>query len=188
MRDAIKSSDPVEIAKVLEEIDIGVRESYGDVRELLLHFRTRTNAEDIEPALATTLRKFEHQSGIKATLTMQVQGMPLTPDLQIQVLHIIQEALSNVRKHAHASQVWLDVQQLPAWRFEVRDNGIGFDPGNDPIDETHVGLRIMSERSQRIGAQLDVVSTPSHGSSIILTLPLPAHLIAKVNPVTSITA
>src|SRR5450759_2946171 len=88
MRDAIKSGDPVEIAKILEEIDIGVRESYGDVRELLLHFRTRTNAEDIEPALATTLRKFEHQSDIKATLAMQGQGLPLSPDLQIQVLHI----------------------------------------------------------------------------------------------------
>ncbi|NDP38478.1 MAG: HAMP domain-containing protein [Rhodoferax sp.] len=188
MRDALKTNDPVEIANVLEEIDIGVRESYGDVRELLLHFRTRTNTEDIEPALATTLRKFEHQSGIKATLALQGQGMPLSPDLQIQVLHIIQEALSNVRKHAHASQVWLDVQQLPAWRFEVRDNGIGFDPGDDPLDETHVGLRIMSERSQRIGAELDVISTPSHGSSVILTLPLPAHPIAKIKPAASIEA
>lgn len=83
MRDAVKASDPVEIAKVLEEIDIGVRESYGDVRELLLHFRTRTNAEDIEPALATTLHKFEHQSGIKTTLTMQGQGMPLSHEFQI---------------------------------------------------------------------------------------------------------
>ncbi len=179
MRDALKTNDPVQIAQVLEEIDIGVRESYGDVRELLLHFRTRTNAEDIEPALATTLRKFEHQSGIKATLTMQGQGMPLSPELQIQVLHIVQEALSNVRKHAQASQVWLDVQQLPAWRFEVRDNGIGFEPDTDALDETHVGLRIMSERSQRIGAELEVLSSPSRGSSIILTLALPAHPIAK---------
>ena len=179
MRGALKTHDPVQIANVLEEIDIGVRESYGDVRELLLHFRTRTNAEDIEPALATTLRKFEHQSGIKAKLTMQGQGMPLSPELQIQVLHIVQEALSNVRKHARASQVWLDVQQLPAWRFEVRDNGIGFEPGNDALDETHVGLRIMSERAQRIGAELEVLSAPSRGSSIILTLALPAHPIAK---------
>src|SRR5450759_4421457 len=180
MRDAIKSGDPVEIAKILEEIDIGVRESYGDVRELLLHFRTRTNAEDIEPALATTLRKFEHQSDVKATLAMQGQGLPLAPDLQIQVLHIIQEALSNVRKHARASQVWLDVQQSPAWRFEVRDDGIGFDTGSDPFNETHVGLRIMSERAQRIGAVLDVISTPAHGSSIILTLPLSAQPPANV--------
>ncbi len=174
MRDAVQSGNEINIKQVLEEIDVGVRESYGDVRELLLHFRTRTNTEDIEPALATTLRKFEHQSGMKASLNMQGQGMPLSPDLQIQVLHIVQEALSNVRKHARASQVWLDVQQQPAWRFEVRDDGVGFMPNNE-LDETHVGLRIMTERAQRIGADLEVISTPSHGSSIILTLPLPAH-------------
>ena len=174
MRDALKSADPQALAKILEEIDVGVRESYSDVRELLLHFRTRTNTEDIEPALATTLQKFELQSGIRAKLNMQGQGMPLPPDLQIQVLHIVQEALSNVRKHAHASQVWLDVQQQPGWRFEVRDDGIGFDPVANPPDETHVGLRIMTERAQRIGAVLDVISTPGHGSSIVLSLPRPS--------------
>ena len=175
MRDALQSGTAAEIQKVLEEIDTGVRESYGDVRELLMHFRTRTNTEDIEPALATTLRKFEHQTGLKTTLAISGQGMPLSPDVQIQVLHIVQEALSNVRKHARASQVWLDVQQQPEWRFEVRDNGIGFTPDNYPLEETHVGLRIMTERAQRIGAALEVLSTPRHGSSIILTLPAPAH-------------
>jgi two-component system nitrate/nitrite sensor histidine kinase NarX len=175
MRDALKSGSAPEVAKTLEEIDLGVRESYSDVRELLLHFRTRTNAEDIESALATTLQKFEHQSGIQSRLDIQGEGMPLLPDLQIQVRHIVQEALSNVRKHARASQVWLDVQQQPSWRFEVRDDGIGFDPDRHPLDETHVGLRIMAERAQRIAAKLEVISTPAHGSSVILTLPLPAH-------------
>lgn len=175
MRDAIKTCNETEIAKILEEIDAGVRESYGDVRELLLHFRTRTNTEDIEPALTTTLHKFELQSGIKATLSMQGQGLPLAPDVQIQVLHIVQEALSNVRKHAHASQAWLDVQQQPTWRFEVRDDGIGFNPDTDQFDETHVGMRIMNERAQRIGAQIDILSTPTRGSSVILTLTPPSH-------------
>jgi two-component system, NarL family, nitrate/nitrite sensor histidine kinase NarX len=175
MRDALKTSDGPEVAKILEEIDAGVKESYGDVRELLLHFRTRTNTEDIEPALATTLQKFAHQSGVKAALTMQGQGLPLAPDVQIQVLHIVQEALSNVRKHARASQAWLDVQQQPTWRFEVRDDGIGFNPETDQIDETHVGMRIMTERAQRVGATIEVISTPSRGSSVILTLPPPSH-------------
>ena len=123
MRDAMRGGDPAAMQAILEEIDTGVRESYGDVRELLVHFRTRANAEDIEPALATTLRKFEHQSGVATSLTIEGQGMPLFPDAQIQVLHIIQEALSNVRKHARASQVSLKVQQQPAWRFEVQDDG-----------------------------------------------------------------
>lgn len=180
MRDALASGNAQRVQSVLAEIDTGVRESYGDVRELLLHFRTRANGEHIEPALQTTLRKFEHQSGIKTSLQMHGQGLPLTPDLQIQVLHILQEALSNVRKHARASQVWLDVQQQPRWRFEVRDDGIGFHADDPARGETHVGLRIMAERAERIGATLDVISTPGHGSSVVLELaPVAAHAVRK---------
>ena len=171
MRDALADGDADLVRQTLAEIDTGVRECYGDVRELLVHFRTRTNAEDIEPALLTTLRKFEHQSGLKAVLRMDGQGMPLAPVMQLQVLHIVQEALSNVRKHAHATQVWLDVMQQPVWRFEVRDDGEGFAGNEDPPDETHVGLRIMAERAERIGAGLDVISTPGRGTSVVLTLP-----------------
>jgi two-component system nitrate/nitrite sensor histidine kinase NarX len=188
MRDAVQADNTAEVKQVLEEIDAGVRESYGDVRELLLHFRTRTNTEDIEPALATTLRKFEHQSGLKSSLSMQGQGMPLSPDLQIQALHIVQEALSNVRKHARASQVWLDVQQQPTWRFEVRDDGVGFQPDNDQLDETHVGLRIMTERAHRIGAELEVISVPGMGSSVILTLQPPAQPMASLRPMAQTAA
>jgi two-component system nitrate/nitrite sensor histidine kinase NarX len=169
MQDALEAKNPVQAQGVLLEIDAGVRECYADVRELLVHFRTRANAEDIEPALLTTLRKFEQQTGIPAVLDMQGSALPLAPDLQIQVLHIVQEALSNVRKHAGATQVWLDVQQQPRWRFEVRDNGAGFDSALGQ-DETHVGLRIMSERAQRIGAELEVLSRPGRGSSMVLTL------------------
>jgi two-component system nitrate/nitrite sensor histidine kinase NarX len=169
MQDALDRCNPEQAQSVLREIDAGVRESYADVRELLVHFRTRANAEDIEPALQTTLRKFQQQTGIPATLNMQGNALPLAPDLQIQVLHILQEALSNVRKHARASQVWLDVQQQPQWRFEVRDNGAGFDP-EYAQDETHVGLRIVAERAQRIGATLEARSRSGRGTSIILTL------------------
>ena len=171
MRDALASRDEQQVQHVLGEIDTGVRESYGDVRELLMHFRTRTNGEDIEPALLTTLRKFEHQTGLKATLQMRGQGLPLAPDIQIQVLHIVQEALSNVRKHAGAGQVWLDVQQQPQWRLEVRDDGQGFANEGGAHDETHVGLRIMAERAERLGAQLEVLTTPGRGTSVVLTLP-----------------
>jgi two-component system nitrate/nitrite sensor histidine kinase NarX len=170
MRDALSSGNSARIQAVLGEIDTGVRESYGDVRELLVHFRTRANAEHIEPALQTTLRKFEHQSGIQSSLHMQGQGLPLSPDLQIQVLHILQEALSNVRKHAQAEHVWMDVQQQPRWRFEVRDDGIGFQADDPDRSETHVGLRIMAERAERIGATLELFSTPGHGSSVVLQL------------------
>ena len=180
MRDALASGDGKRIDAVLAEIDTGVRESYGDVRELLLHFRTRTNGEQIQPALQTTLRKFEHQSGVKASLRMHGTGLPLAPDVQIQVLHIVQEALSNVRKHARATQVWLDVRQRPTWRFEVRDDGIGFDADDPSRGESHVGLRIMAERAERIGARLDIVSTRERGCAVVLELaPSAATLTAN---------
>jgi two-component system nitrate/nitrite sensor histidine kinase NarX len=175
MRDALRRGDEQSMKRVLSEIDAGVRESYGDVRELLVHFRTRTNSEDIEPALLTTLRKFEHQTGLKAKMQVQGHGMPLSPDLQVQVLHIVQEALSNIRKHAKAARVWMDIQQQPQWRFEVRDDGVGFVDSPETGDETHVGLRIMTERAERIGAELEVLSTPGRGTSVVLTLPLPAR-------------
>jgi two-component system, NarL family, nitrate/nitrite sensor histidine kinase NarX len=180
MHDALETGDARRVQSVLEEIDTGVRESYGDVRELLVHFRTRAQGEDIEPALRTTLRKFEHQSGLASTMQIQGHGMPLAPDLQIQVLHIVQEALSNVRKHARATQIWLTVEQQPQWRIEVRDDGVGFLPEKGCDDETHVGLRIMAERAEKVGGTLDVVSTPGRGTSIVLTLPPRAAVTATM--------
>ena len=142
-----------------------------DVRELLVHFRTRTNVEDIAPALQTTLQKFEHQTGLPTHLAIEGHGLPLAADVQVQVLHVVQEALSNVRKHAQAHQVWVEVQQAPQWRVEVRDDGCGFAEDSVANDETHVGLRIMRERAQRIGATVEVASVPGSGTCVVLTLP-----------------
>ncbi len=171
LRSALLSDEQEPARLALEEIDAGVRESMADVRELLVHFRTRASEQDIEPALRTTLRKFEQQTRLPATLDIQGNAMPLAPDLQVQVLHIVQEALSNVRKHAGASHVWLDVQQRPRWRFEVRDDGVGFSTDPQAQDETHVGLRIMQERADHIDATLEVLSTRGRGTSVVLTLP-----------------
>ncbi|MBL8349815.1 MAG: type IV pili methyl-accepting chemotaxis transducer N-terminal domain-containing protein [Burkholderiaceae bacterium] len=172
LREALKRQDAARIARTLDELDEGIRESLADVRELLLHFRTRTNREDIAPALRTTLRKFEHQTGLATHLAIEGEGMPLDPDVQVQVLHVVQEALSNVRKHAQAHEVWIEVQQSPPqWRVEVRDDGRGFEDLPAAADETHVGLRIMRERAQRIGATVEVASVPGSGTCVVLTLP-----------------
>ncbi len=171
LRDAVRRQDPGAMERIVGELDAGVRESYADVRELLLHFRTRTSEEDIEPALRTTLSKFEHQTGLAVRLETEGHGVALAPDIQVQVLHILQEALSNVRKHAGATHVLLRVSRTPCWRFEVRDDGRGFDASRPMGDETHVGLRIMHERAQRIGAQVLVNSTTGQGCTVVLELP-----------------
>jgi len=92
----------------------------------------------------------------------------------VQVLYVVQEALSNVRKHAQATHVRLDVWKQPVWRFQVRDDGLGFNaPGGDagsPDGDTHVGLHIMRERAQRMGARLELSTEPGQGTTMTLTL------------------
>ena len=153
----------------MSELDAGIHESLADVRELLLHFRTRTNEEDVAAALRTTLRKFEHQTGLTTHLTIQGDGLPLPADVQVQVLHVVQEALSNVRKHAQAQEVWVEIEQSPQWRVEVRDDGCGFEAHER--DETHVGLRIMNERARAIGASVELTTVVGSGTCVVLTLP-----------------
>lgn len=171
LRDRLGPVPEGPVLDTLDELDTGIRESLSDVRELLMHFRTRTNAEDIAPALRTTLTKFEHQTGLAAHLDIEGEGLPLPPDVQVQVLHVVQEALSNVRKHARASQVWIDVQQSPQWVVSVRDDGCGLRDAAAAQDETHVGLRIMRERAASIGARLDIASAADAGTCVTLTLP-----------------
>ena len=170
LRQALQRGDAPLTGRVIDELETGVSESTHDVRELLMHFRTRTNSGDIEQALRTTLSKFEHQSGLKAQLDIIGHGVALPSDVQLQVLHVVQEALSNVRKHAGATAVHVTVERDPKWRFLVRDNGRGFDPMHAADNETHVGLRIMQERAARIGAQVKVISVPSEGTEVQLEL------------------
>ena len=170
LRSSLRRGQEAKVQAVLDELDAGLMESVNDVRELLVHFRTRTNTDDIEPALQVTLRKFQHQTHLPAHLEVHGQGLPLPPDVQVQVLHVVQEALSNVRKHAGATEVWLDVEKGQCWRFAVRDNGRGFDIGQDR-GESHVGLKIMRERAARIGADVSVSSGLGLGTTVLLTLP-----------------
>jgi two-component system nitrate/nitrite sensor histidine kinase NarX len=171
LRSALQRDDREGVEQAVSELEAGVRESTADVRELLVHFRTRANGEDIEQALRVTLNKFQHQSGVHTHLEVRGNGVPLPSDVQLQVLHVLQEALSNVRKHANASEVWLTVDKEPRWSFQVRDNGRGFDGRERPEGEGHVGLRIMRERAERIGARVDVESVPGRGSRVLLELP-----------------
>ncbi|MCB1978665.1 MAG: type IV pili methyl-accepting chemotaxis transducer N-terminal domain-containing protein [Burkholderiaceae bacterium] len=188
LRDAVKKGNDAARDRSMAELDAGVRECYADVRELLVHFRTRASEEDIEEALRTTLSKFGHQTGIATHLAMEGHGLPLDADVQIQVLHMVQEALSNVRKHARATRVELRVRRHPAWRFEVQDDGIGFDAGRTlSADSLHVGLRILHERAEGIGAQVHVRSAPGLGTTVCIELPHPASA-APAGPVSELPA
>ncbi|NTV65787.1 MAG: sensor histidine kinase, partial [Oscillochloris sp.] len=88
----------------------------------------------------------------------------LPGDVQIALYRIAQEALNNVVKHAHASQAVLTLHMGETVRLSVADNGAGFDPLTVTAD--HLGLKIMRERAETIGAKLSVYSEPGEGTQI----------------------
>jgi nitrate/nitrite-specific signal transduction histidine kinase len=163
-----------EALKGLAQIREGVQESYDDVRELLVHFRTRIGSTDLETAIRSALEKFEGQTGIKATFITQGGAPELEPEQVLQIMHIVQESLSNVRKHAKASNIEVEMHCDNQCVIDIRDNGIGFDAARDAGD-SHVGLRIMRERAHRIGAELTFDSVPNKGTHICLILPDKQH-------------
>lgn len=173
LEDSLSRDARGEITEVLGQIREGVQESYDDVRELLTHFRTRVKQEeDIGVALRNLLTRFGAQSGLATEFSDTGTGVPLPAESQLQVLHILQEALSNVRKHAGAGRIALGLKRDAVYRFTVSDDGQGFDAGAVPdAAGAHIGLRIMHERAQRIGGRLEVQSQPGAGTTVTLTVP-----------------
>lgn len=172
MESALEQNDMLEVRADLARIRAGVQESYDDVRELLVHFRTRVSHTDIETELARILYKFETQSGIKTSFVQTGTAMPLPIEQQAQVLYIVQEALSNVRKHALASTVEVEMQRGAEYVFTIRDNGIGLDAA--VIDNGRhggIGMTIMRERAERIGSKLEIRSEKEHGAVVTLRVP-----------------
>ncbi|MCE5180658.1 MAG: type IV pili methyl-accepting chemotaxis transducer N-terminal domain-containing protein [Betaproteobacteria bacterium] len=172
LAESLQQGNVTEAMDGLGQIREGVQESYDDVRELLVHFRTRVGNADLASAITSALEKFEGQTGIKTAFSKSSSGSPLAPEYVIQLLHIIQEALSNVRKHAQATRVDVEMAQNEECHIIVTDNGKGFDLGpKSGIDsEQHVGIKIMKERAHRIGAQLTITSTLGKGTCVSLTL------------------
>lgn len=154
----------------LEQIREGVQESYDDVRELLVHFRTRVGNADLETAVRSALEKFEGQTGIRTVFSHRGTVPDLSPEHVLQAMHIVQESLSNVRKHAKASCVDVELSCDGECSLYICDNGTGFDAANDAGD-THVGLSIMRERAHRIGAELALESKPGEGTRVRLFMP-----------------
>ncbi|KAB2926630.1 MAG: HAMP domain-containing protein [Dechloromonas sp.] len=174
LQDSLRKGRHEEALQTAGQLREGVQESYDDVRELLVHFRTRVLQSDLDSAITSALEKFEGQTGIATRFEQIGRAAPLAPENEIQIMHIIQESLSNIRKHARASHVQLTVRREPgATEIEVRDDGIGFDTENEPNvrSDRHVGLKIMRERAHRIGGELRIVSHIGEGSRLLLSLP-----------------
>jgi signal transduction histidine kinase len=94
----------------------------------------------------------------------------LSPRVEAELFKVVQEALTNIRKHAHATQVDVILQRAPdRTTLTVQDNGVGFMPSTDN-DGRH-GLLGMRERVKLLGGRLHVRSRPGRGTKITVTIP-----------------
>lgn len=173
LEDSLERDAREEVREVIQMIEAGLRESYDDVRELLMNFRTKLDEGELIDALHNSAERFRRQTGIAVSVDVDARAdaAPLPAEQQLQLLFIVQEALSNIRKHARAGHVHITLENADDFILAVTDDGCGFDVADkEAHKETHVGLKIMHERAARLGARLTVTSTPGLGTRIALRL------------------
>ncbi len=153
------------------------QDAHADVREYILGARAGMSAGGgFLPALEDYLRRFRENYGIAAQLDVaaELRAQALEPTVEAQLLRIIQEALTNVRKHAraHAVDIRLGVSNGRAEAM-VRDDGAGFDAALlEAAEGQKFGLRFMRERAEEVGGALQVRSAPGQGTQVIISVPL----------------
>ncbi|HEX2529889.1 MAG TPA: type IV pili methyl-accepting chemotaxis transducer N-terminal domain-containing protein [Burkholderiaceae bacterium] len=172
LEESLHHSRMAEVGEIVPALKAGVKESYEDVRELLVNFRSRLAEGNLVRSLETTFDKFRRQTGIDVNFASSGNGAPFPREQQLQILFIVQEALSNIRKHAGACKVEVRLDDQQDFDLTIHDDGVGFDAETLlQKGENHVGIAIMRERAQRIQASFSVASAINQGTTVSLQLP-----------------
>lgn len=159
--------NPVEGKRRLEEVRQLTRGALAEMRTLLLELRPTALADASLPDLLRHLTDaFIGRSRVQTDL--QIRGtIDLPPEVKLAVYRIAQEALNNIGKHAFASQVAISIEKTEQrLLLEISDNGRGFNPTVNITN--HLGLGIMRERAESIGASLIIDSAPGKGTNLSL--------------------
>jgi signal transduction histidine kinase len=152
------------------------READVDIRESIIGLRATISENGLLPTLTQYLARYEKNYGIQT----QLEGSELfidgafEPLVEVQLVRILQEALTNVCKHANARCVRIAFALEDGWaRVSVHDDGRGFDPEASFAGmEEHVGLRVMRERAEEVGGSLSLQSASGHGTELIVRVPV----------------
>jgi two-component system nitrate/nitrite sensor histidine kinase NarX len=147
----------------------GLDEANTELRELLAHFRVHMDERGLIPATENLIERFKKECDIAVFFQTECSNVKLPPLVEVQVLHIIQESLTNIRKHSQAENVRILIRCDDENRYHVliEDDGVGIESTtlNGQPGE-HVGLSIMEERARRIGGELMIESEPGEGTRV----------------------
>jgi len=163
--------------QALLQLEEAARDLFVDVREAILDLKM---AGQEDTSLTATLKdytaQFSRLSGVPVELALvpTADSLSLTAETEQQLLRIVQESLTNVRKHASASKACVSFQiDGRVLEMTVSDDGKGFDPGHvQATDQAQFGLSTMRERAEEIGAEFNLDSKPGAGTRVRVCLPL----------------
>jgi len=163
---AVENEETQKLKPIVDQSHQVVAEAYNDAREAIDGLQVDPTEKSFSTWLKQTISIFKENSGIESISLTIDHTQDLPPEVQIQLIRIIQEGLSNIRKHARASRVdVLSRDEQQGVTFEIRDNGIGFSP-QDTEDYLQHGLRGMRERARLIKADFQIISRPGQGTTI----------------------
>lgn len=174
LREALLQYESGKALKYSADIQQALDEAYASLRELLTQFRNRMDPLGLEHALKELVAGYFDRTGVRLEFENRIPDLNLTVDQEVQVFHILQEALSNVARHAGAKQAWLTLEVIDGhYAFTVEDDGRGvFVMGAQPDLRHHFGISIMSERAQRLGGNIEIANRPQGGARLRLLVPI----------------
>jgi two-component system nitrate/nitrite sensor histidine kinase NarX len=179
LEDAVTKHDEARIAKYCNDVNNALGDAHGRLRELITHFRQGMDPRGLLHALQEIAVDFSQKAGILLEIDSRVSEMRMPADSEVQVFHIIQEALTNVMKHAGAQLVRVIIERtVEGFEIRVEDDGVGAAGwarnAGTAANGGHYGLSIMRERAERIGGRVEICSAPGRGSCVRLVFPDPA--------------
>ena len=151
----------------LEDLRQLTRGALAEMRTLLVELRPNAL---LQIPLADLLRQLSESlvGRVRMPIELSVEGQrKLPPDVQVGLYRITQEALNNVVKHSKATQAVVTLRLHDTVRLSIADDGCGFEPARVPPD--HLGLKIMRERADAIGARIAVNSEPGEGTQVTVS-------------------
>ena len=165
--------DPQKAQAGLDEAAGLLRNHIGEIRELINELRPLALDQlGLEEALRQYIERYRIESGIETSLT--VSGtLPTNLLTDVTIYRVIQESLTNVRKHSQASTVRVELRGSDdGLEVEVADDGQGFDPSTTVTSvEKGLGLTSMRERAELAGGSFAVQSNPGQGCRTLLRVP-----------------
>jgi len=171
--DSVSAQNTVQALSELGDVRKIVQDTYEDIRESIDQLTTEIKNLPIIPTLASYTREFGDNNGIRVKFDVSRPFPLLSPVAELQLLRIAQEALTNVRRHAQATEVEVRLKSTgEAVELLVRDNGRGFlftDLG-EPHPGYH-GLNIIQERAEGLGGSMDISTFPGKGTELKVSFP-----------------